>query len=57
MFWRRPWQSIAAHQGAAAPSLGTSALRNKKFGGDIGSRNEENNVDSFIDDLIIHTND
>ena len=26
MLSRRPWQSLAAHQGAAAPSLGTSDM-------------------------------
>ena len=25
-FSRRPWQCLTAHQGAAAPSLGTAAL-------------------------------
>ena len=27
MFSRRPWQSLAAPQGAAAPSLGTAVIR------------------------------
>ena len=26
MVWRRPWQNLAAHQGAAAPILGTASL-------------------------------
>ena len=30
MFSRRPWQGLTAHQGAAAPSLGTADLTSKE---------------------------